>query len=123
MKMPVRFGERRRLPDRRRSFRQRFSCLKLVYNAAFGLYDDGGLGEVFLDAGKAGTHAEISAKESAIAASLALQYGCPPEVLRKALLRDASGRADGPLGRALDLWEQEAGRAGRATGTKPGEGS
>jgi hypothetical protein len=42
------------------------------------------------------------ASDSAIAASLALQYGCPADVLRKALSRDTRGRANGPLGCALD---------------------
>ena len=42
-------------------------------------------------------------RESAIAASLALQYGCPLDVLRRALLRDPRGRASTPLGAALDL--------------------
>ena len=35
---------------------------------------------------------------SAVAASLALQHGCPLEVLRHALLRDAQGNAASPLG-------------------------
>jgi hypothetical protein len=42
------------------------------------------------------------ASDCAIAASLALQYGCPADVLRKALSRDSHGRANGPLGAALD---------------------
>jgi ribonucleoside-diphosphate reductase alpha chain len=42
------------------------------------------------------------ASDSAIAASLALQYGCPPETLRKALSRDARGNPSGPLAAALD---------------------
>jgi hypothetical protein len=33
---------------------------------------------------------------------LALQYGCPLEVLRRALLRDSNGRPSTPLGVALD---------------------
>jgi hypothetical protein len=42
-------------------------------------------------------------KRASVAASLAFQYGCPLEVLRKALLRDAQGRASSPLGAALDI--------------------
>jgi hypothetical protein len=36
-------------------------------------------------------------------ASIALQYGAPLDVIRHALMRDASGQASGPLGVALDL--------------------
>jgi hypothetical protein len=44
----------------------------------------------------------IMASDAAIAASLALQFGCPVEVLRKALSRDARGNASSPIGVALD---------------------
>jgi len=47
--------------------------------------------------------AGIMASDAAIAASLALQFGCPADVLRRALSRDARGNATGPLGIALDL--------------------
>jgi ribonucleoside-diphosphate reductase alpha chain len=43
------------------------------------------------------------ASDCAIAASLALQFGCPAEVLARALSRDSRGNATGPLGIALDL--------------------
>jgi hypothetical protein len=41
-----------------------------------------------------------------VAASLALQFGCPPETLRRALLRDSHGQPSMPLGAALDLFER-----------------
>jgi len=44
--------------------------------------------------------ADVFARDSAIAASLALQFGCLVEILRTALSRDAKGRAEGPPGRA-----------------------
>ena len=40
--------------------------------------------------------------DAAVAASLALQFGCPLEVLRRALLPDAQDRPSTPLGAALD---------------------
>jgi hypothetical protein len=46
------------------------------------------------------------ASDGAVAASLALQFGCPAKVLRKALCRDGSGKASGPVGAALDLIEE-----------------
>lgn len=50
----------------------------------------------------------VAAPDAAIAASLALQHGCPVEVLRKALSRDARGNPLSPLGVALDV-EAEVG--------------
>jgi ribonucleoside-diphosphate reductase alpha chain len=75
----------------------------LKFTATVSHYPDGRLGEVFLVNHKAGSSAGIMASDAAIAASLALQFGCPVEVLRKALSRDARGNASGPLGIALDL--------------------
>jgi ribonucleoside-diphosphate reductase alpha chain len=42
------------------------------------------------------------ARDAAVSASLALQFGCPLETLRRALLRDPHGVAASPLGCALD---------------------
>jgi hypothetical protein len=63
---------------------------------------DGRLGEVFITGLKIGTSADTAARDSAIAASLALQHGVELEVLRRALCRDGQGLANGPLGVALD---------------------
>ena len=73
------------------------------FTATVSEYADGRLGEVFLTNHKAGSMAGIMASDAAIAASLALQFGCPADVLRRALSRDARGNATGPLGIALDL--------------------
>jgi hypothetical protein len=73
-------------------------------------HHDGRLGEIFLGNHRADSHADACAKDSAILASVALQYGVPLDVLRRALLRDAQGRASTPIGAALDListWEGE----------------
>ena len=45
-----------------------------------------------------------------LAESITLQYGCALELLRRALLRDAQGRASTPLGRALDIIAENEGR-------------
>ena len=65
-------------------------------------FDNGDLAEVFITNHRASSGAGIMASDAAIAASLALQFGCPAEVLRRALARDSRGRATGPLGAALD---------------------
>jgi ribonucleoside-diphosphate reductase alpha chain len=75
----------------------------LRYVVGFSRFDDGTLGEIFLQNHKPGSQSDSNARDSAIAASLALQYGCPLEVLQRALLRDSRGNASTPIGAALDL--------------------
>jgi hypothetical protein len=58
-------------------------------------------------ASKAGSDADSAARDSAITASIAMQFGADIETIRKALCRDALGRAVGPLGAALDMLAQE----------------
>jgi hypothetical protein len=94
---------RRRLPNRRRSEIFVVEALGLHFTASVSHYDDKQLAEIFLTNHRAGSGAGIMANDAAIAASLALQFGCPPETLRRALSRDAHGDATGPLGVALDL--------------------
>ena len=54
------------------------------------------IAEVFLQSHKPACQSDANARDSAIAASLALQFGCPLDVLRRALLRDARQRIDAP---------------------------
>jgi len=101
-----------RLADRRPSSTFELEVGGLRYTATVSRFPDGRIAEIFLANHKAGSQADSNARDSAIAASLALQHGCELEVLRRALLRDARGRASTPLGAALDLiaGEQEAGQ-------------
>ena len=73
------------------------------FTASVSRYADGRPGEIFINSrGKSGSQAETNAKDAAIAASFALQFGADVEALRRALCRDGNGRASGPLGAALD---------------------
>jgi ribonucleoside-diphosphate reductase alpha chain len=92
---------RKHLPNRRRATTLTVEH-GLPFTATFGHFADGKVGEVFLQNHKPGSQADSNARDSAVAASLALQYGCPLEVLRNALLRDSQGRPSTPLGAALD---------------------
>jgi ribonucleoside-diphosphate reductase alpha chain len=94
---------RQRLPDRRRSIVISFECRGLFYTLGASWFDDNQLGEVFVGNHRAGSHADSCAKDAAILASIALQYGAPLDVLRKALLRDGQGCPSTPIGCALDL--------------------
>jgi len=93
---------RQRLPNRRASTSFMFELAGLHYSCTFSCFADGRLAEVFINNHKAGSAADANARDAAVAASLALQYGCPPAVLTGALLRNANGSAASPLGAALD---------------------
>jgi ribonucleoside-diphosphate reductase alpha chain len=102
---------RERLRNRRRSETFAFDLHGLRYLASFSRFDDGRVAEIFLQNHKPASQSDANARDSAIAASLALQFGCPLDVLRRALLRDAHGNASTPLGCALDIIaEREDGR-------------
>jgi len=96
-------AERRKLPQRRRSVTFNFECAGLAYTATASWFEAGALGEIFVGNHRADSHADSCAKDAAILASIALQYGAPLDVLRKALLRDSQGRPPTPIGCALDI--------------------
>jgi hypothetical protein len=97
-------GTRTRLPDRRTSTTFAFQCGPHSYVATVSCFPGTDqLAEVFLGNGRAGSDVDAAAKDSAVVASIALQHGADPEVIRRALCRDADGKASGPLGVALDL--------------------
>ena len=84
----------------------------LAFTVTVSAFDTGEVAELFITNHRTSGGAGIMASDAAIAASLALQHGCPAEVLRRALARDARGNASGPLGCALDaIFEQQKGEA------------
>jgi hypothetical protein len=94
---------RRRLPDRRSSTTFEIEVGQLRYTVSFSCFADGRVAEIFLQNHKPGSQSDSNARDAAVAASLALQHGCSLEALRRALLRDAQGRASTPLGAAIDV--------------------
>lgn len=104
---------RRRLPNRRAHWTYEFEHAGIRYAAGIGRFEDdpdAGLAEVFFNVpGKAGTTIESHARDEAIAASLALQFGCPVDVLRRALTRNVDGSPSGALGRLLGILNTERG--------------
>ena len=99
--------ERQRLPNRRLAETFNFEADGLHYVASIGRFAMG-VGEIFLGNHRANSAADTTARDSAIACSIALQFGADIEVVRRALCRDAQGRALGPLGVALDLIAESA---------------
>jgi hypothetical protein len=94
---------RKRLPNRRASESFSFELAGLRFVATVSRFDDGSIGEVFLTNHRVNSGAGIMASDQAVLASLALQFGCPIETLRRAMMRNAAGQATSPIGRALDL--------------------
>jgi hypothetical protein len=94
---------RQRLPNRRGSITFDIEALGLTFTVTASRFSDQRLAEVFIRNHKCDSAAGIMASDCAIAASLALQYGCTAEVLARALSRDSRGNATGPLGITLDL--------------------
>jgi hypothetical protein len=99
---------RQRLPNRRFSETFGLECAGLRYVATISRFGDGSLAEVFVSNHRVNSQAGIMASDQAVLASLALQFGCPLEVLRKAIMRDGEGRATSPIGVALDRVAAEA---------------
>jgi hypothetical protein len=93
--------EREHLPDRRAADLVDFEHDRRRWTVTIGRYPDGRIAEIFLDAAKESPLVEL-AQDGALAASLALQSGCPLNTLRHAL----AGRHAGPLGVALGLIEE-----------------
>ena len=97
---------------RRLSFRRAHELLDFEhgghrYTAGLGFFEDGRLAEIFLNVpGRVGSGIEVMARDAATVASIALQYGTPPETIRRALTRNTDGSASGPLGAVLDLLAQ-----------------
>ena len=94
---------RERLPNRRASTTFDLELRGLRYTASFSCFADGRLAEVFLQNHKPGSQSDANVRDAAVAASLALQFGCPLHVLQRAVLRDSKGRPSTPLGAALDV--------------------
>ncbi len=99
-------NERSALPNRRLCETFSFKVNGARYHGSVGYYDDGRIGEVFLNCAKPGTDVQVAMRDSAIALSMALQYGTPIETFKKALCRLDDRAPEGPLGRFLDLLEK-----------------
>jgi hypothetical protein len=97
-------NERKLLPQRRFAETTNFEVDSQPYILTVGRFlDTGAVAEIFINSSmKLGSMADINACDGAVAVSLALQYGCPPELLRSGMKRNADGSAQGPLGAALD---------------------
>ena len=90
---------RKRLPNRRACMSCSFEYEGHVYRATAGRFADGRLGELFLNTGKLGSPMQANADNAAILASLLLQHGVSPEVIRHSVT--------GPIALAIAKFEGE----------------
>jgi hypothetical protein len=93
--------QRERLPNRGRSGTFEIVADGLTYRAT--RFAGGRLAEIFISNHKTGSDADTAAKDSGVVCSIALQHGVPLKTIRRALLREGSGKASGPLATALDF--------------------
>jgi ribonucleoside-diphosphate reductase alpha chain len=103
-------SRRLRLRNRRASELFELEAGGLRYTASVSRFADGRIGELFIHNHRCNSAADNNAHDSAIAFSFAVQHGADAEAIRRALSRDAKGRAIGPLGVALDIIAGERGR-------------
>ena len=97
-------SNRRILPQRRQSetFEMAFGGLAKSHTITLGFYDDGALGEVFINGGKSGEVVEAIARDSAVILSLALQYGAGLSNTKSAITRDEQGAPATIVGAVID---------------------
>lgn len=103
---------RERLPNRRPSETISFDVERdgvppIPYTATVGYRMDGRVAELFIRSGRVGSDTAIQTNETAIAVSMALQFGCPIETLRRAMPRTNDGRPEGVVGTLLDILAAE----------------
>lgn len=104
---------RRKLPARRRSQVIKFdhvhpdTGMPSPHFATIGYYDDGAIGEVFLDAGKMATDVANLARDAALILSIAMQYGVPLAEMHASVGRAENGRPHTVIGTALDILTAE----------------
>jgi hypothetical protein len=67
-----------------------------------GYYDDGCIGEIFVDASKSGQDLQAIARDAAVVISLALQHGAPLSTIRHAITRNGRNEPASILGAIID---------------------
>jgi hypothetical protein len=95
---------RQHLPARRRSetFDLQWGGLAMPHTITVGFFEDGRIGEVFINGGKSGEQVEAIARDGAISLSFALQYGADINAIGKAVTRDARGVPQTIVGAVVD---------------------
>jgi len=97
-KIKGQLGERFKMPDRRKGYIQKSSIGEHKIYLHTGEYNDGRIGEIFIDTNKEGELVKALMNNFAIAISLGLQYGVPLEEFVDAYIDtkfEPSGKVEG----------------------------
>jgi hypothetical protein len=89
---------RRRLPNRRASLVLDLHQNGMRFTTSFSQGADGRVLEIFLQNHKPGSQSDSNARDSAVAASLALQFGCPLETAAPGIVARRSRSSEHALG-------------------------
>lgn len=95
------------LPNRRQNLSVNFDHGRASFHGTASHDGADKIMEIFLSGGKPGSELEAATRDCAVIASLAIQFGAPLDVIRKALTRLDDGSAAGPMGAFLDLIQKE----------------
>jgi hypothetical protein len=95
-------GQRHRLPHKRACETITFQHAGASFTMTAGRYEDGRIGEAFINAGHANSALDFLISDAAILLSIALQFGADPDELRHAMKRFGDGSPASPIGAALD---------------------
>ena len=97
-KIKTKIGSRFKMPDRRKGYIQKASIGEHKIYLHTGEYDDGKIGEIFIDTNKEGELVKALMNNFAIAISLGLKYGVPLDEFVDAFIDtkfEPSGKVDG----------------------------
>src|SRR5262245_22580578 len=94
---------RKRLPNRRAATTFDFEHNGKRFVATYLSFPNGRGGEIFISNHKVGSHLDVCVRDLGFAASLALQFGCSLDKLRRSLLRNDDDSPATALGAALDV--------------------
>lgn len=97
--------ERQELPNRRAGDDFEFTHDGLRFHASIRYASPASVTpvEIFLNCSKVDSSADMAARDAAIIASVALQYGVPLSALAHALGRNQDGSASSPIGALMDI--------------------
>src|SRR5947209_218231 len=93
---------REQLQNRRQCESFEFRHAGHLFTLTAGHYPDNRIGEIFISSNRAGSQIEAVARDSAIAVSIALQFGADLQTIRAALTKDHDAQPATLLGAALD---------------------
>lgn len=94
---------RLKLPNRRPQTTFVVTHERQTYLVSVGLAEAGGApAEVFVQAKRTSSTVESLARDAAILASFALQYGAPANAMQQAMTREADGSPSSLVGAVLD---------------------